>query len=422
MLVGHQLVKQPGLIPETLKMQLRLHVRRIEITRGLLMNKILSKLGEGTFGQVLECWDREAREYLAIKVIRNASKYREAAMIEQDVLLVLAKHDPNGQMGCVLFKDCFDFRGHICLAFERLGLSLFDFMRKNHYCPFSLNIVRDFAAQILKSVAYMHGLKLVHTDLKPENVLLVSSEYVKVPLPGSKKLVREPKHTRIKLIDFGSATFEDQYHATVVSTRHYRAPEVILGLGWSYPCDLWSVGCILVEFITGSALFQTHQNLEHLAMMERILGPIPQHMIEKADRHIQPKYFRHKAGSHKARWELDWPEGASSRDSIHAVRKLGTLWELLNADCTTPSELRSCHDLIAGLLRYDPVERLTAHEALQHPFLAGATATSPPAPPPPPAGSAPGGASGAGAGGQQQHHGAYGHGHGHGHGDTRDTP
>ena len=58
----------------------------------------------------------------------------------------------------------------------------------------------------------------------------------------------------------------------MVSTRHYRAPEIILNLGWSYPCDIWSIGCILVEFFTGDALFQTHDNLEHLAMIEPVCG------------------------------------------------------------------------------------------------------------------------------------------------------
>ena len=74
------------------------------------------------------------------------------------------------------------------------------------------------------------------------------------------------------MIDFGSATFNDEYHSSVVSTRHYRAPEIILNLGWSFPCDMWSIGCILVEFYTGDALFQTHDNLEHLAMMESVCG------------------------------------------------------------------------------------------------------------------------------------------------------
>ena len=72
------------------------------------------------------------------------------------------------------------------------------------------------------------------------------------------------KRTDIHVIDFGSATFEDDHHTSIVSTRHYRAPEVILALTWSYPCDMWSIGCILMELYTGSALFQTHDDIEHL--------------------------------------------------------------------------------------------------------------------------------------------------------------
>jgi len=70
-----------------------------------------------------------------------------------------------------------------------------------------------------------------------------------------------PATSAIKVIDFGSATFDEQYHSTIVSTRHYRAPEVILGLGWTYPCDIWSCGCILVELATGDALFQARTRL-----------------------------------------------------------------------------------------------------------------------------------------------------------------
>lgn len=91
--------------------------------------------------------------------------------------------------------------------------------------------------------------------------------------------------TEIRLIDFGSATFQDEYHSSVVSTRHYRAPEIILGLGWSYPCDIWSIGCILVEFFTGDALFQTHDNLEHLAMMEAVVGSrIDTHLVQTVNK------------------------------------------------------------------------------------------------------------------------------------------
>uniref|UniRef100_A0A7C9E4M9 Dual-specificity kinase n=1 Tax=Opuntia streptacantha TaxID=393608 RepID=A0A7C9E4M9_OPUST len=252
--------------------------------------KIHSKMGEGTFGQVLECWDRDRKEMVAIKIVRGVKKYREAAMIEIDMLEQLGKHDKGGNR-CVQIRNWFDYRNHICIVFEKLGPSLYDFLRKNNYRPFPIDLVREIGRQLLECVAFMHELNLIHTDLKPENVLLVTSDYVKVPdyksYPRSPKdssyYKRVPKSSAIKVIDFGSTTHERPDQNYIVSTRHYRAPEVILGLGWSYPCDVWSIGCILVELCSGEALFQTHENLEHLAMMERVFGPLPQHMLKRVE-------------------------------------------------------------------------------------------------------------------------------------------
>ncbi|KAJ6915046.1 hypothetical protein NC651_017124 [Populus alba x Populus x berolinensis] len=325
--------------------------------------KILSKMGEGTFGRVLECWDRQTREYVAIKVVRSIHKYRDAAMIEVDILQRVAKNE-KASSRCVQIRNWFDYRNHICIVFEKLGPSLFDFLKRNKYSPFPVDLVREFGRQLLESVAYMHDLRLIHTDLKPENILLVSSEYIK--LPGSKRSSSDemhfrclPKSSSIKLIDFGSTAFDNQNHSSIVSTRHYRAPEVILGLGWSYPCDLWSIGCILVELCSGEALFQTHENLEHLAMMERVLGPLPEHMILKANRGAE-KYFRR--GS-----RLNWPEGAVSRESIRAVKKLDRLKLMISQN--VDSSRSPLIDLLHGLLKYDPSERLTAWQALNHPFF-----------------------------------------------------
>lgn len=329
--------------------------------------KILKKIGEGTFGQVLECWDREIRDFVAIKIIRGLQRYREAAFIEIDALREVAKYDRSGTR-CVQMLNWFDYRNHICIVFEKLGPSLYDFLRKNNYHPFPIDIVRELGKQLLESVAYMHQLHLIHTDLKPENILFASSEYKKVPYykNGLKRFsqdgtcyMRLPKSTAIKLIDFGSATFEDQNHSSIISTRHYRAPEVILGIGWSYPADIWSIGCILVELCVGETLFQTHENMEHLAMMERVLGPFPQHLIRKADAR-SAKYFRHGT-------RLNFPEGASSRESIRAVKKLPRLRNLImeHADHSAGSLI----DLLQGLLKYEPSERLEAQEALRHPFF-----------------------------------------------------
>ncbi|XP_026445072.1 serine/threonine-protein kinase AFC3-like isoform X1 [Papaver somniferum] len=328
---------------------------------------IISKMGEGTFGRVLECWDREEKRMVAIKVVRSIRKYRDAAMIEIDVLQLLAKHEL-GRSRCVQIHNWFDYRNHVCIVFEKLGPSLFDFLRRNKYCSLPVDLVREFGRQLLESVAYMHDLHMIHTDLKPENILLVSSESVK--LPSSKRNSRGetqfrclPKSSSIKLIDFGSTVFDDKEHTSIVSTRHYRAPEVILGLGWSFPCDLWSIGCILVELCSGNALFQTHENLEHLAMMERVFGPLPEHMARKADRGAE-KYFR----TSRRGTRLNWPEGAVSRESIRAVKKLDRLEDIVSqyVDCSWKSLFT---DLLHRLLEYSPAERLTARQALDHPFF-----------------------------------------------------
>ncbi|KAI8462996.1 MAG: kinase-like domain-containing protein [Monoraphidium minutum] len=332
--------------------------------------KILSKFGEGTFGRVLECWDRRRKEYVAVKIVRNVDKYRHAAMIELEVLNTLESNDPLAKRKCVHLKEWFDYRGHVCMVFEKLGPSLYDFLRRNDYQPFPLAVVQSVARQLLEAVAFMHELRLVHTDLKPENILLRGAEYMRLPpVEGTageggaaRPHRRVPRVAEIRVIDFGSATFEDGYHSSVVSTRHYRAPEVILGLGWSFPCDLWSAGCILVELATGDALFQTHENLEHLAMMQQVLGPVPESMAYRADKH-SAKYF---TGG-----RLDWPEGAASRKSVRAVNKLRDLQALLSERCDTVGGqgVEELVDLVKAMLQYEPSQRMSAAATLSHPFL-----------------------------------------------------
>ncbi|RYR33470.1 hypothetical protein Ahy_A10g048054 isoform D [Arachis hypogaea] len=151
--------------------------------------------------------------------------------------------------------------------------------------------------------------------------------------------------------------------AVPIDTFSPASVTIIAGIGWSYPCDLWSVGCILIELLTGEALFQTHENLEHLAMMERVLGPIPEHMVRRSTRGAE-KYFRRGA-------RLNWPEGAVSRESIRAVKKLDLLEDIVSS--RVDSSRSSLTDLLHGVLTYDPNERLTARQALDHPFFRNPT-------------------------------------------------
>jgi dual-specificity kinase len=245
---------------------------------------------------------------------------------------------------------------------DLLGESIFDFLKGNDFSPFPRKHIQEFAKQLFKSVGFLHELNLIHTDLKPENILLVSNESHLEPWRGRSPNVVTRKvleSSDIRLIDFGSATFEDEYHSTVVSTRHYRAPEIILGMGWSYPCDIWSIGCILLELFTGDALFQTHDNLEHLAMMEVVCGPMDGRIVRSASKLAQ-KMFRSNG-------RLDYPNKETSKDSRKFVKQMKTLREML-----PPRQSVFCEQfgkLLEEIFVYDTSKRISAQEALAHKFF-----------------------------------------------------
>lgn len=311
--------------------------------------KLLDEIGEGTFGKVFECWDRKRSTRVAIKVVRNVERYREGAEVEIDILRKMDDHAARTRWDtcCIRLLNSFEYFGHVCMCFGLYGQSLYDFSKKNHHKGFPIDGVREMAFQLFATIAWMHDFELIHTDLKPENVLL---RYKGEETQQDGLLV--PNSFDVVLIDFGSATFEDDYHTTIVSTRHYRAPEVILGCGWSYECDVWSLGCILPELLTGDALFLTHENLEHLAMMERVIGEIPADLVRSAGR--GQKYFNMD--------RLLWPVNASSTESLNVVAAKESLATTLRAH---PDFL----DLVQKCLTYHKTERPTARECLRHPFF-----------------------------------------------------
>ncbi|KAK7631480.1 kinase-like domain-containing protein [Phyllosticta paracitricarpa] len=336
--------------------------------------QIIKLLGQGTFGKVVEAYDRRLRNKCAIKVIRSVQKYRDASRIELRVLSTLKSNDDANRNKCIHLRDCFDYRNHICIVTDLYGQSVFDFLKSNQFVPFPSTHIQTFARQLFTSVAFLHDLHLIHTDLKPENILLVNNAYQTFTynrtIPSSSSTIsRSARHRKvllnpeIRLIDFGSATFDDEYHSSVVSTRHYRAPEIILNLGWSYPCDIWSIGCILVEFFTGDALFQTHDNLEHLAMMEAVCGG-------KLDRHIVRQVTAKDRGSSRnpaAQYfkgqKLDYPNSETAKGSKRYVKAMKKLHETIPP--STPFNIQFL-DLLKKIFVYDPSKRITAKEALNH--------------------------------------------------------
>ena len=116
----------------------------------------------------------------------------------------------------------------------------------------------------------------------------VDSNVVPVrPCGSSHRQDLKPDFNHLCLIDFGSVSTANTPKRGLITTRTYRAPEVILDLEWSLPCDMWSLGCMAYELGCGRPLFQTHRhffgNREHLALITKLLGKIPQNMRSKLD-------------------------------------------------------------------------------------------------------------------------------------------
>uniref|UniRef100_M4C289 Protein kinase domain-containing protein n=1 Tax=Hyaloperonospora arabidopsidis (strain Emoy2) TaxID=559515 RepID=M4C289_HYAAE len=239
--------------------------------------KIIREAGLGTFGRVLECLDKQRNIVVAIKVVRKVDKYTESAKIEAAILQDVNDKDKNNESLCVRMFKWLEYKGHVCMVFERLGCSLYDYLKNHDYKPFPLHCIRAYAWQLLTSLEFIHSIRLIHTDLKPENILLVDDEEERLSCDSSspsstssfdsregssgrerwsngrqwkkrerdvsdadtgRPSLRPPANNAVKLIDFGGATYEDESKSSIINTRQYRSPEVILGLGWSYPSDI----------------------------------------------------------------------------------------------------------------------------------------------------------------------------------------
>ncbi len=132
-----------------------LHFFSEAILTSRIIDQMVKLLGQGTFGKVVQAKDRKTRKYVAIKIIRAVQKYRDASRIELRVLQTLKANDEENRNRCIHLRDCFDFRGHICIVMDLLGSSVFDFLKSNNFVPFPNSQIQSFARQLFTSVACM---------------------------------------------------------------------------------------------------------------------------------------------------------------------------------------------------------------------------------------------------------------------------
>ncbi|KAG5998715.1 hypothetical protein E4U52_005676 [Claviceps spartinae] len=298
--------------------------------------EIVDVLGKGSFGQVVRCIDHKSGNLVAIKIIRNKKRFHQQALVEVNILAKLREWDPKNRHSMVNFTQSFYFRGHLCISTELLDMNLYEFIKAHSFRGFSLKIIRRFTKQILSSLVLLKQRKVIHCDLKPENILL-----------------GHPLQSEIKVIDFGSSCFEHEKVYTYIQSRFYRSPEVILGMTYGMPIDMWSVGCILAELYTGVPIFPGENEQEQLACIMEVFGPPEKHLIEKSTR---KKLFFDSMG--KPRLSVS-SKGRRRRPSSK------TLQQVLKCDDEV------FVDFIARCLRWDPERRLRPEDAVRHEFITG---------------------------------------------------
>ncbi|GAB5366789.1 hypothetical protein AAMO2058_001173600 [Amorphochlora amoebiformis] len=319
-------------------------------------------------------------------VLKIFNKQFEHVGIQESTYLRQARlSDSCNVSGIVRWEKAFRIAGHVCIAMELLGPSLSS--RITEKGPFSLPEIRSFACDILGSLVFLHEtLGLIHADLKPENICTAVNKDISL---GTKE--------KVKLIDFGNgiphkdtAIYYDNFE---VQTFAYRAPEVLFGLEFESSIDLWGLGCTLAELYTGKPLFSADKAHQLLFAMLNILGEFPIQIFEKGkfygplQFHLNRLYQHHpqvkklipkskegRVGKLLRKLQSQRQEGKNSTE----IRKTPEKLPKNNPADHEDSGVQEFVRFLLTLLTYNPNDRLSARQALRHPFISRMNQTSEP--------------------------------------------
>uniref|UniRef100_A0A8C3T5I8 Homeodomain interacting protein kinase 4 n=1 Tax=Chelydra serpentina TaxID=8475 RepID=A0A8C3T5I8_CHESE len=214
-------------------------------------------LGKGTFGEVVKSWRRSKGEMVAIKILKNDAYRRRIIKNELKLLQTMAGVDSE-ESHIIRFHEFFHDEMKFYLVFELLEQNLFDFQKENNFSPLPVKHIRTVTAQVLKALAKLKELSIIHTDLKPENIMLV--DQMRYPF-------------RVKVIDFGSASIFNE-------VRYLTLPppfptQVLEDNDYGRAVDWWGLGVVMYEMMCGRLPFynQDHERLFELILMEEIRFP-----------------------------------------------------------------------------------------------------------------------------------------------------
>ncbi|XP_077495193.1 p38b MAP kinase isoform X7 [Amblyomma americanum] len=283
----------------------------------------LSPIGVGAYGQVCSALDKERKHKVAIKklsrpfqsAIHAKRTYRELRLLKhmdhENVIGLLDVFTPSTTL-----EDFHD----VYLVNHLMGSDLNNIIRTQRL---SDDHVQFLVYQILRGLKYIHSAGIIHRDLKPSNIAV-------------------NEDCELKILDFGLARHAEVEMTGYVATRWYRAPEIMLNwMHYNQTVDIWSVGCIMAELITGKTLFPGNDHIDQLMHIMSVTGTPDDSLLMKMTSEEARNYIR----------------------SLPVMRKKNFAEVFQGAN-------EKAIDLLERMLELDADKRPTATEALAHPYLA----------------------------------------------------
>uniref|UniRef100_A0ACD5U8E3 Uncharacterized protein n=1 Tax=Avena sativa TaxID=4498 RepID=A0ACD5U8E3_AVESA len=296
------------------------------------------KLGWGNFSTVWLAFDVESQKFVALKIQKSAPEFAQAALHEIEFLSEITKRDPSNCKHAIQLIEHFKHAGpngqHICLVFEFLGDSLLKLVQYNRYKGIGLGRVREICRSILLAEKRKTAAEFARSERSLDGIDMTC-----------------------KIVDFGNACWADKQFTDFIQTRQYRAPEVILGSGYSFPVDMWSFACIAFELATGEMLFTPKEghgyseDEDHLALMMEVLGKMPKKIATMGTK--SKEYFDRHGDLKRIR-----------RLKISSIERV-----LVDKYKIPQSDAREFAEFLCPLLDFAPEKRPTAAQCLQNKWL-----------------------------------------------------
>ncbi|KAJ9212960.1 hypothetical protein DTO166G4_5464 [Paecilomyces variotii] len=377
--------------------------------------QILVKVGWGVSSTVWLARDlqghiEEPEDVVALKIVNNnASSAGREREVEEHISTIDPSHRGRSLIRTLL--DSFEVKGpggtHSCLVYPPMRESLSMYQRRFHDRKMPLPLIKTYIRGLLTGLEYLHKkCRIVHTDLKLENIMVsfedqtVLADFMDFqlekpmafktdstgrPVYQSRNDFGPLKSLRSipQLVDFGLAIRleeDDDWGVWPIQPDHYRAPEVVLGIGWQMPADIWNFGVLLWDMLEGRELFrhiydqQGHYDAKlHIAEMVALLGPPPPEIIQRYQymrEYSWPEPVRREDGRvcETAEEYFSGPffddNGRFLYEDLIPDRKLDNTVSFLEEE-----EREAFLDLVKGMLVWHPDARKTAGELARHAFL-----------------------------------------------------